>query len=397
MDEVCTREKCTACYACVAICSYSAITMKEDECGFGYPFIDSSKCVDCGACRRVCPNNTRLTYNTVKNVFIAYASSREEQKTSASGGLASVLARHVIRQGGVVYGCSGQECHFVKHIRIDNEEGLEEIKGSKYVQSYIGLLFQSVKQDLSDGKRVLFVGTPCLVAGLKGFLRKEHANLLTVDLVCHGVPSQRILNSALASYPQTEGKCVVRFREKNKSGKVKYGLFVNTKEHHRIVYEKFPTNLYITGFLQGLYYRESCYTCLYARRERVADITLGDYWDKHNQYPKMKKVSRGLSMVLVNTEKGASLFDECRYLMETDKGDLENVVRENGQLSQPMRKHVNYDLFKELYAQKGFVEAARTSLQSDITRLRKHLLLNKVAGCVRCIPGMNKLRQLLKE
>ena len=396
MDEVCAREKCTACCACVAICSYSAIAMKEDECGFGYPFIDSSKCVDCGACRKVCPNNTLPVYNTVKNVFIAYASSHEEQQTSASGGLASVLARRVIRQGGVVYGCSGQDCHFVRHIRIDREERLEEIKGSKYVQSYIGLLFQSVKQDLSDGKRVLFVGTPCLVAGLKGFLKKEHAKLLTVDLVCHGVPSQRILNSAFDSYPQIDSECVVRFREKKKSGKVKYGLFVYTKEHYRIVYEKFPKNLYITGFLQGLYYRKSCYICQFACRERVADITLGDYWDKHNQYPKMKKESQGLSMVLVNTEKGASLFDECRCLMKTDKGDLENVVQANGQLSQPMRKHVNCDLFKELYVQKGFAEAAKTSLQADITRLRKHLLLNKVAGCLRCIPGMNKVRRLLK-
>ena len=214
ISNICPKEKCTGCYACVNICSKNAIKIDRDELGFSYPFIDPAFCVNCGLCVSVCPSHSALPFNLPLKAIIAHASDEAEQKTSTSGGLASVFSRYIISHHGVVYGCSGADGKNIRHIRVEQESGLFFLKGSKYVQSEIGEIYRLAKNDLRTKRLVLFIGTPCQVAGLKSFLGQEYENLYTIDFVCHGVPSQQLLTDYLSQYILKGASYCVSFRKK---------------------------------------------------------------------------------------------------------------------------------------------------------------------------------------
>ncbi len=204
MKEICPTELCTGCSACYSACKAKAITMQKDKYGFEYPEIDPSICLDCGLCKKVCPNNKKLIKTQCISSYVCHAKEEQEQLTSTSGGVASVITRYIIKKGGVVYGCSAQYNMDIKHIRINNENEIDKLKGSKYVQSHIGDIYKNVKNDLLNNKLTLFIGTPCQVAGLKSFLRKEYENLVTIDFVCHGVPSIQYLKDSIGKVNVTD-------------------------------------------------------------------------------------------------------------------------------------------------------------------------------------------------
>ena len=225
MDTICDIEKCTGCSACLNCCPKDAIEMVEDTFGFLYPKTDNSRCIDCELCRKICPVNYHTPKTYPIETFAAYSVDPEDRLTSTSGGAASVFSRFVLSQNGVVYGCSGKNIEHVEHVRIDKQAELNQLKGSKYVQSETGLLFRKVKSDLKAGFLTLFIGTPCQVAGIKSFLGKEYNNLITVDLVCHGVPSQRLLDENIKKYKKQTDFTDISFRRKDLKGKThKYGI-----------------------------------------------------------------------------------------------------------------------------------------------------------------------------
>jgi coenzyme F420-reducing hydrogenase beta subunit len=347
--------------------------MTEGANGHLFPMIDDSKCVNCNLCVKTCPNNKPSEYHLPMASFVATATDSNEAKTSTSAGIASVFTRHIIEEGGVVYGSCGWDCRHVHHTRISSLEDADKLKGSKYVQSAIEYSFKQLKNDLDDGLKVLFVGTPCQVAGLNGFLRKQYENLYTVDLICHGVPSQKILTDALHDYlPKADLSGVkVSFRKKEK-GKSLYGLFVNNNEGGSLYRSVFPNNEYIVGFLYGLYYRESCYQCHYTRPERVSDITIGDYWDREKKM-KLKNDVHGLSMVIVNTAKGEELVDQCGSKIDKTAGDYRDFIKRNGQLHHPIPKNAFYDTFMSEYPHVGFLKAASSCLKTEKKRLKKQI------------------------
>lgn len=364
--------------------------------GHLFPEIDMDKCVGCKLCVSSCPNNTLPEFHTPISSYVAAAVDRKEALTCTSAGIASIFSRHIIENGGVVYGSSGQDCQHVRHIRVTSSADIDNIKGSKYVQSAIEDTFKQIKTDLNKGINVLFIGTPCQVSGLYSFLRKKYDNLYTVDLICHGVPSQKILVDALLDYLPKEdlSELEVSFRKKEK-GKSLYGLFVNNKDGKEIYRSLFPNNEYIIGFLYGLYYRESCYQCHYARPERVSDITIGDYWDREKRIA-LSNSDMGLSMVIVNTSQGTRLINECDAFINKTVGDYQSFIRRNGQLHQSVKKNSFYNSFAAEYPLNGFLNTAKIYLKNEKRRIKKQLFRTKIADFIKSVPGseyvINKIR-----
>lgn len=401
--DICKLEQCTGCSACVNVCPHSAIEMHTDQLGFLYPIINKSFCVNCGLCKKVCPNNSSPLLQYPKHSYICYASNKDEQLSSTSGGIASVISRWAIRNGGVVYGCSAENCLHICHVRIDNERDIEQLKGSKYVQSDMGTIFARVKNDLQLLFPVVFIGTPCQVSGLRSFLRKDYDNLFTIDFVCHGVPSQQILNDELFShYPKEKlFEAKLSFRRKiaiNKSTyKTQYGLYLSNKKGEKIIDETFPNNLYITGFLKGLFYRESCYQCHYTKPDRISDLTLGDYNDSDKEFQFLEGWNRILSMMTVNTQKGERLLSSIKTDIKSELVEYLKLVSKQGQLRSPMKKHCNFEKFKDEYNRTNYQLLVKSLVISDISKIRKRLFFIKLRELLFTIPFIRHFYKIVKN
>lgn len=364
MVDICDKSLCTGCHACINSCGKKAISMQPDSLGFLYPKIDASLCVDCGLCAKICPVNhpPKAVYPT--QVYAVQSADMADLMSSTSGGAASVFSQYVLSQGGVVYGCSGKDVAHVRHVRIENPTDLYQLKGSKYVQSHIGLIFQQVRIDLKSGRKVLFIGTPCQIAGLRNFLRIDYDGLVTVDLVCHGVPSQQLLldeveRNKIAAYDS------IAFRRKGDSAKdFKYGFYA--KHNNRLIYAKdYPRGYYIFGFMTGLFLRNSCYSCHWASSNRCSDITIGDFWGLGNLCHNKIDKERGVSEVLLNTEKGASFFEASKKLCNFESRNLEEAINGNGRFKHPSERHPLYYQFQQMYVKKGFTQSCRKCLRND--------------------------------
>lgn len=375
MVEICPRWKCTGCASCYNSCPKGAIKMVEDPCGYVHPVIDPDTCINCALCVKVCPAINQVEYNYPIGCFAAAVKDESELLSSASGGIASLLSRHVISKGGVVYGCTGQDIRNVHHIRIDKVDEVALLKGSKYVQSCIGDVYRQVKQDLKDDRLVLFTGTPCQIAGLYGYLRAKHEHLLTVDLICHGVPSQKMLNDNIAMYAgKDESDITVRFRWKEKvkakcdaPWRIAYGWILQSSHMQRTYRTKLYNDSYMFGFLGMLTYRSSCYSCKYAHITRCSDITLGDYWSLPSGLGLVN--GKGVSVVLVNTSKGFELWKDVSDRCVSLERSVADAQRGNGQLMAPAPMHKNYHRFVELYPQKGLRKSLRIAFWRPYIRL----------------------------
>ncbi|MBD5233358.1 MAG: 4Fe-4S dicluster domain-containing protein [Bacteroidales bacterium] len=398
MTEICKFEDCTGCAACANVCAHSAIKMTADDLGFMHPEISQSLCVDCGVCYKTCPNNTTPDFHYPQQALAACSADPKEQLSSTSGGIASVISRQILSAGGVVYGCSGTDCADVRHIRIDREADIHLLKGSKYVQSYIGLVFRDIRRDLREGKKVLFVGTPCQVAGLVSSIpNKLREELWTLDFVCHGVPSQQMLTESLLCVDSRGielnfrvkkwksgnlGKCHIVTEENldkcpvNSRYKTEYGLYA-FKRGKEVLKESFPENNYIVGFLTGLLYRDSCYRCRYARAERVSDITLGDYHFDKTDSQHIEGENRIISKVIINTERGAKLIEDVKPDINSTAIKYESLLKGNSQLMRPMRPHPLRDKFLAEFRLHGMAAASKI-LAKDKLRIRYHLFINRM-------------------
>ena len=391
MKEICPKDKCTGCAACFNACGKKAITMTEDSCGYVHPQIDNELCVDCGLCTKVCPVNTKITLRYPLNCYAATVKSVEELASCASGGMATELSRYVINNGGVVYGCTGKDIRNVHHIRVDCIEGLQFLKGSKYVQSFTGETYQAVKKDLQTEKLVLFIGTPCQVAGLQGFLRqKDYPNLITTDFVCHGVPSQKMLNDNISLYCKENEDISVWFRQKKrKSSKsdspwfISYGWFYQTNNMPTPRAVKYYKDPYMFGFLAPLTFRNSCYTCRYANISRCSDFTLGDFWGLGSDAGFVS--GKGVSEVLVNTEKASAIWKDILPSINYAKRDVVEAQMGNGQLQRPSRKHKNYEKFISLYHKGELRQAVYLSLQKDLYKMRLQRINNFIKNIIKRI------------
>lgn len=344
-------EDCCGCTACASICPHNAISMKPDTLGFLYPEVDTENCVDCGLCEKVCAFND--DYDTSLNlsqpdVYAARHKDMKEIETSRSGAAFIALSDWVIEHGGVVYGV-GYTDHFrVVHKRAVSKEERNEFKGSKYVQSDLTGVFRQVKADLKAGLLVMFSGTPCQTAGLNSYVGKKlRETLYLVDIVCHGVPGPFIWRDYLAYLERKHGDkiCWVNFRDKQLYGWTAHQesfKFVNGGGKMTFTYT----------FYKHIMFRHSCGVCPYTNTRRPSDITLADFWGWEKTDPTFNADDKGVSLVLINTEKGRKLFEAVKDNMNIIPVKLENCLQPN--LQHPSIIHPKRMAFERDYARKGF-------------------------------------------
>lgn len=363
MIRLCSISDCTGCGACSASCPHHAIAMKIDRYGFKYPIIDAAKCVECGLCIRYCPILTLPSYVYPMSAMACYALNSQEREKSSSGGLATLLAKEIIRRGGVVYGCAFVPPFSVKHIRCVSEEEIKKLRGSKYVQSDIKDIYESIKKDLKSGLKVLFIGTACQVAAIKSIFYKSE-NLFVVDIICHGVPSLQFLLDTLPRSRQNTAVDQMEFR-------------VNTKYHFSLrnkagisLYERpLSSDMYMKGFFNGTIFRSSCFVCRFARKERISDITIGDFWGLKSTL--VKKKEKGVSLALINNVKGQQLFDSaCLGNAFIEKRTQEEAFAGNEQLNHPFRKNFRVYVFRRLYPYIGYKKALCCALPDKILLMK---------------------------
>ena len=335
------KESCCGCSACVDACPKSCIQMKEDKEGFRYPVVNKTMCVDCGKCLSVCPfENSEKQKNKINDdeAFAFVASDTELIKSSSSSGAFSIIVEGFtdLNRDFCVFGAAFDGVK-VLHMCAEDIDAVKKFKKSKYVQSNTEGIFKLVKLKLENNKAVLFSGTPCQVAALKAFLGKPYDKLLTVDIVCHGVPNQRIFDDYLdeLSRLQADRVSAVCFRVKKDFDADPNPRTVDvTFESGKILNLDIAHCEYLYGFHTGLYMRPSCYYCKYATPNRPGDITLADYWGIEKIYPNLKS-KKGVSLVRFNTEKGKRYFEFLKQSGICLKTQYNFACRENHQLSFP--------------------------------------------------------------
>ena len=307
--SVIPKKDCLGCGACYSNCHYQAISIESDDYGFYYPVINNSQCINCGKCILACPLKNKVVYGTYSTVYAISIKDKKKKENSSSGGAFVWLAESIIANGGVVYGAAFDPIgRIVKHIRVDSFDQIVQLQNSKYVESNIGDCFKEAKCDLEAGKAVLFSGTPCQIAGLYSFVGREWRELYTCDLMCYGTPSPLVLSKYLEETIGLEKISYMNMRDKT-NGWVSYSMKLVTDK--KIYIRSKNKDLYQRGFQTHIFYRESCYDCPYRRKERVGDITLGDFWDFKESFKKGSIINdnTGISFVMINTNKGMALFN----------------------------------------------------------------------------------------
>lgn len=330
-------EKCTGCGACIQRCPKQCISWEQREFGFRYPQIDKEACVNCGLCEKVCPIDKTLEASVKQKAYAAVHKDVEVLAKSTSGGAFTAIADVIFSQGGIVYGVAMLDDMKVKHIRTSSKDEFVKLRSSKYLESDIGTTYQMVEQDLKQGKKVLYSGTPCQIDGLKNFLGKDYENLYTADIVCHGVGSQAYFDKYMDFARERYGKIkALRFRSKEYAGWSCGGVVVVDSSDclKKIPYRDFD-NYYYSYFLSGDIYRKSCYTCKYANTKRVGDFSLGDYWGVEVLNLSLR-TENGCSLLLVNNERSEKLLESVRDLNKVQT-TIEQAAHCNKQLNEPSR------------------------------------------------------------
>jgi coenzyme F420-reducing hydrogenase beta subunit len=320
------------------------------------PKIDINVCTDCELCRKICPQNIESKLTEPKTVYAAWAKDKEDHLSSSSGGAASIFYRNFItKYSGICVGSAFGDGLALYHQMAETLEDLSKFKGSKYAQSFIGNIFSQIKENLIKKKPVLFIGTPCQVAGLKSFLGNYNTEYLyTVDLICHGVPPNAYLQLHFENYLKQDSKMIVSFRANNH-----FRMTLSSSNGKKIIKKN---DIYLYAFLKSLIYREGCYNCKYAQKKRSGDITIGDFWGLANEIASMDDARNGCSVILVNTEKGNTLFEICKNDFTLFKRTFEEASRENFQLNYPSIPHKNRKVFLKRYKKIGFSFACNIAL-----------------------------------
>lgn len=394
---------CCGCGACVNVCPQKAIDMKEDECGFLYPRVDKKKCVGCKLCKKVCEYQNKMPQKQPVKVFAAVNKNESQLMNSASGGVFAAMAKLILESGGVVFGAAldFKNGHAIPHhIFIENEEELHRLQGSKYVQSSIGNTYVQAKKFLEQGRSVLFSGTPCQVAGLYGFLNKDYKNLITIDLICHGVPNAKFFDDYIQiENHRRRGKEVVgySFRDKKKGWGMNGRIDIkDISGKIRKVYVPARVNSYNTLFLDGEIYRENCYECKYATRCRVGDLTIGDYWGIEQEHPELLgkygfEEKKGISCILANSSKGILICERNSNMLQLNESIFSKVSNKNGQLKKPTQRKKSREEILKLYSKFGYEKIERWFRKKYKKQIITHFIYNKIPRSLRI-----KLKRIVK-
>ncbi len=384
-----SKGDCCGCYACENVCPVSCISMQADEEGFFFPKVDVQKCINCSLCEKVCPviqkgfsAKNASDFLETPVVYAARTKDTEVLSKSSSGGIFSILAGSVLAENGVVFGALWDENWKLKHSFIEDISALPAMRGSKYLQSAIGSSYKDAKAFLDSGRLVLFSGTPCQIAGLKNFLRKPYPNLLAVEIICHGVPSQKYFDIYIDEFLEIHSKesllkksdlKSVFFRDKSLLGWKSFSFKMNFRTFELV--ETLKENIYLRGFLGDLCLRDSCFDCPAKSAKSGADMTLGDFWTySYLQF----NDNKGVSAVLIRTQLGTDIFEKNKNLMDFHSATYADVFKGNTMLEKSVSRP---DARKNFFAKvnkKSLHKVVENMTSRTFFRRLQRLILKKI-------------------
>lgn len=331
------RDYCYGCTACYNICPTHCITMVEDSEGFLYPYVNEDKCIKCGKCEEYCPAlHIRGIFDKRPFTWGGYTRNSDIRRKSSSGGIFSELAEQIIADNGVVFGAAfNEKKDSVQHIAIDAIADINKIRGSKYVQSDLSNCFSEVLKILKEGRKVLFSGTFCQIDGLRMFLKDDYPNLITVEMICHGVPSPKLLKKYVDEKRKKLGGDIKSFSFRDEVGGPI--LYINIESENRKYRRSSQTDSYYSLFFSNNCLRPACYNCRSKGKQRVADFTLADFWGVENVASDLID-GGGISLVIVNTNKGMELFEKIKEKISGREVDFYDAIKGNVAFFTPYKK-----------------------------------------------------------
>lgn len=360
------KSSCCGCGACHDVCSQKAIAMIKDEYGFVYPRINADSCIECGVCQKVCAYQNQESSRS--KPFIVYAGYNKDKlcrERASSGGIFELIAEKFIESGGYVAGAVldfDMGVPFVHHILTKEKKDIERMCGSKYVHSDTCNLFSEIKQKLMEGEKVLFSGTPCQVSQIKRYTAKFSKKLHTLEILCHGTPSQDMFQNAVKYWNLRFRGAIISFRFRDKVLSWGHNAEIIYKKGQKECRRVMPASClsYFAYFLQSMIIRPNCYECPYAGESREGDLTIGDYWGIEKYHPEAKQeMKKGISCILVNTEKGKNFILECNSEISLIESCLESVKKMNGSLNAPNKRSSMNKTIMNIYKESGYAGVAK--------------------------------------
>lgn len=365
--EICPISKCTGCGSCLQKCPKHCISLVPDSLSCVYPYIDKDKCISCGLCQKACPNNHDIGLSYPHKAYAAWSLDENDRRNSASGGIAAQLYKYCINHQIATFGVVWSRERGAHFIKIESERDIEKVRNSKYVYSDTNNTYQIIKDLLHKGRKVLFIGLPCQVSGLYSFLGEGCENLLTVDIICHGVAPYDYLRQHICRIEKKKRDTAffLSFRDpeyythtytltlRNAKNKVLYKNRVRSFDNYQL------------GYHHALLYRVNCYSCRYARPERIGDITIGDF-SGLGKIEACTYSNRNVSCILVNTERGDSIVSSISDRIVLEQRPLGEALNFEGQLSHPSKPHPERKKFEKNYIMySDFEKACKGVLNKD--------------------------------
>lgn len=349
MIDIINKADCCGCGACAHVCPVKCISMTTDEEGFWYPIVNRESCVNCGKCDMACPiinppiNRFKVDDKFHRRVFGAYSLDESIRLDSTSGGIFSVLADYYFSKLGFVSGAVYNKDHSVSHIITDDSSKLSDMRSSKYLQSFTERVFVDVKRFIEEGKKILFCGTPCQIAGLYSFLGEDNGNLLTCDFICRGVNSPEVFKKYMNMLERQNGAKAVKIKFKNKTfGWHRFSMKVDFENGQTYCQDRYHDPFFV-GYLQtGGFARPSCYNCRFKGFPRLSDITLADFWGIEQLDPEMDQ-DKGTSLVIVNSEKGLNVFQEIRSALSVREYQFDSALKNNMAAYKSIQQIASFD------------------------------------------------------
>lgn len=387
MIHINNKHNCCGCSACASVCPKHCISMQADNEGFLYPIINKADCIDCGLCEKVCHEIHPFDERKPHKVYAAINKDEEIRLTSSSGGIFYLLAEKTIAEGGVVFGARFDEQWQVVIDYAETMEGVKAFMGSKYVQARMDTAYTDAKRFLTEGRKVLFSGTPCQIAGLNHFLRKSYDNLLTMDIICHGTPSPKVWNRYLDEVVTEGRKAIndVQFRNKSNGWKAfNFTMEYNKDEQTVSICSHHQQNHFMRAFLRDMILRPSCYQCQAKSGRSHSDITIADFWGINTEIPEMDD-DKGTGLVLVNTNKGQASLDWRNITFK--ETTAETAIRHNPAYFRSVAAHPKREVFFNRLAKADSVNSLITDCLRPTLKQRLRMTLS---SCKQLINRMLK-------